>query len=177
MLEPWIFFSQRRSAPSISIFWPTGIMPMMVAVPPQASISYACSAVVLVPIASNEKWTPPPVSSLTCPTGSPSAALTTSVAPNRLARLSLDPTVSTAMIRPAPAMAAPLMQDSPIPPQPITTTVLPTSTLAVLCTAPTPVVTAQPIKAALSSGMSLRIFTRACSWARICSANDDKSKN
>ena len=34
MLQPWIFFSRRNMGPSSSIFWPTGIMPTMVAVPP-----------------------------------------------------------------------------------------------------------------------------------------------
>ena len=74
------------------------------------------------------------------------------------------------MTRPAPAMAAPWMQLRPTPPQPITATVEPGSTLAVLNTAPTPVVTPQPISAARSRGMSLRIFTSACSWISICSA-------
>ena len=68
------------------------------------------------------------------------------------------------MTWPAPAMAAPWMQLSPTPPHPITATVEPGSTLAVLNTAPTPVVTPQPIRAARSSGMSSRIFTSACSW-------------
>ena len=69
--------------------------------------------------------------------------------------------MSTAMTLPAPAMAAPWMQLRPMPPQPITATVEPGSTLAVLNTAPTPVVTPQPISAARSSGMSSRIFTSA----------------
>ncbi len=76
------------------------------------------------------------------------------------------------------------MQLSPIPPQPMTATVDPGATFAVLNTAPTPVVTAQPISAARSSGMSSRIFTSAArssgmsfviftmafSWISICSA-------
>ena len=46
---------------------------------------------------------------------------------------------------------------------------------AVLMTAPKPVVTAQPISAARSSGMSGRIFTSACSWISICSAKEERS--
>ena len=84
--------------------------------------------------------------------------------------------MSTAMTRPAPAMAAPWMQLRPMPPQPITATVEPGSTLAVLNTAPRPVVTPQPMRAARSSGMSLRIFTSPCSWISICSAKLDRSK-
>ena len=41
-----------------------------------------------------------------------------------------------------------------MPPQPITATVLPGSTLAAWNTAPTPVMTPQPTRAARSSGMS-----------------------
>ena len=82
--------------------------------------------------------------------------------------------MSTAMMRPAPAIAAPLIAERPTPPQPMTATVLPTSTFAVLMTAPTPVVTPQPMSAARSSGISGRIFTSACSWISICSANDDR---
>ena len=81
------------------------------------------------------------------------------------------------MILPAPAMAAPLTHDSPTPPQPTTATVLPGSTLAVWNTAPTPVITPQPTRAARSSGMSSRTFTSACSCTTICSANEDRLAN
>ena len=54
MLLPWIFFSRRNIGPSSSIFWPTGIMPMMVAVPPGRRQSKHCSAAILSPIASKE---------------------------------------------------------------------------------------------------------------------------
>ena len=37
---------------------------------------------------------------------------------------------------------------------------------------PTPVVTPQPMSAALSIGISSRIFTTACSWTSICSAKE-----
>ncbi len=82
--------------------------------------------------------------------------------------------MSTAMIRLAPAIAAPLIAARPTPPQPITATVSPGRTLAVLNTEQTPVSTPQPIRAARSSGMSLRIATQACSWISICSANEER---
>ena len=154
IIEPCSFFSHRNSGPWICTIVPGGIMPMIVAVPPRRSMPNACSAVTLRPIASNEYCTPPPVISITSPTASFSFALTTSVAPNLRASSSFEATMSIAMIRPAPAIAAPLMHESPTPPQPITATVLPGSTLAVWITAPTPVVTPQPINAARSSGIS-----------------------
>ena len=49
------------------------------------------------------------------------------------------------MILSAPTILAPWMTLSPIPPSPNTTTLAPGVTLAVLTTAPTPVVTPQPI--------------------------------
>ena len=82
--------------------------------------------------------------------------------------------MSTAMMREAPAMAAPLMAASPTPPQPITATVSPGRTFEVWITAPIPVITPQPIRAARSSGMSLRIATQAFSWISICSAKEDR---
>ena len=60
---------------------------------------------------------------------------------------------STEMIRPAPAMRAPWTADKPMPPAPKTATVEPGSILAVLNTAPTPVVTPHPISAARSRGL------------------------
>ena len=82
------------------------------------------------------------------------------VAPSSLAFASLFSNTSTAMIMPAPAMRAPWITASPTPPAPYTATVAPASTRAVLSTAPTPVVTPQPISAPRSSGMSSRTFTR-----------------
>ena len=82
-----------------------------------------------------------------------------------------------AMMRSAPAKAAPLTADSPTPPQPITATVEPGSTLAALNTAPTPVITPQPTSAARSSGMSGSIFTIAFSCTSISSAKDDRFRN
>ena len=65
------------------------------------------------------------VISLTSATGSHAAASTASVAPKCRARSSFELVMSTAMMRPAPAIAAPLIADRPTPPQPITATVLP----------------------------------------------------
>ena len=103
-------------------------------------------------------------------TGSPVDASTMCVAPSSRAVASLLSTTSTAMIMPAPAMRAPWIAARPTPPAPNTATVAPGSTRAVLSTAPTPVVTPQPISAARSSGMSSRIFTTAFSCTSICSA-------
>ena len=46
-----------------------------------------------------------------------------------------------------------MITDSPTPPAPMTTTLSPGSTRAVLSTAPMPVVTAQPMSAAISGGV------------------------
>ena len=112
--------------------------------------------------------------SRTCSTGSALLALIVSVAPSSRASSSFDCIVSMAMIRSAPASAAPLTADSPTPPQPITATVAPGSTLAALNTAPTPVITPQPTSAARSSGMSSSIFTIEFSCTSICSPKDDR---
>ena len=52
---------------------------------------------------------------------------------------------STPMILSAPTSFAPWMTLRPMPPRPNTTTLAPASTLAVKITAPTPVVTPQPM--------------------------------
>ena len=52
----------------------------------------------------------------------------------------------------------------PMPPSPITSTVAPSSTLAVLITAPTPVCTAHPITQAMSRGVSAGIGMAPVSW-------------
>ena len=61
---------------------------------------------------------------------------------------------SIAMIRSQPAIAAPCTTLSPTPPAPITATFDPFGTRPALVTAPTPVITAQPIVASASNGMS-----------------------
>ena len=76
------------------------------------------------------------------------------------------------MIFSAPASTAPWMTLSPTPPAPNTATDAPGSTFAVLMTAPTPVITPQPTRQALSSGASLRIFTHPVSGMTVSSAKD-----
>ncbi|MNN30825.1 hypothetical protein D3C81_1444850 [compost metagenome] len=175
--EPWIRRSCSSCSGSSSIFRPGLSMPITVAVPPRANMAKACSAVCLRPMHSKAWCTPPRVSSITCLAASPSRPLIRSVAPNCLASSSFESSMSMAMIRPAPASAAPLMAARPMPPHPITATVSPGRTLAVLNTAPVPVVTAQPSSAARSSGMSRRIATQAFSCTSICSANPDRLTN
>ena len=52
---------------------------------------------------------------------------------------------------------------SPMPPQPITATVEPKTTCAAFVTAPTPVITPQPMSAAFSKEKALSIFTTEAS--------------
>src|SRR5881296_2126750 len=139
MLLPWIFFSRRKALPSSSIFWPTGIIPITVAVPPGRRQSKHCSAAFFKPMASKEKSTPPPVISRIAGTGSCAEASTTWVAPSSRAVASLWPCTSTAMIIRAPPMRAPWIAARPTPPQPNTATMEPGSTRAVFRAAPTPV--------------------------------------
>ena len=108
---------------------PNGIMPMTVAVPPGRSMANACSAVCLQAdrlegvVARRRRSAPAPGRP-----ASPAQASTRSVAPNCSAISSFVALRSTAMIRPAPAMAAPCTQLRPMPPQPMTATVEPGST-------------------------------------------------
>ena len=69
----------------------------------------------------------------------------------------------------AVAMTAPMITARPIPPNPKTATVLPGSTLAVLSTAPMPVVTPQPSRQTFSSGASLLILATAISGTTVYS--------
>ena len=118
MLQPWMRFSRRNTLPSSSSFWPTGIMPITVAVPPGRMHSKHCSAAFLRPIASNAYSTPPLVISRMALTGSTLDESTVCVAPSSLAFASLLSNTSTAMIMPAPAMRAPWMTARPTPPAP-----------------------------------------------------------
>ena len=77
---------------------------------------------------------------------------------------------STAITGCAATMTPPCTTLSPTPPTPNTAMLAPAGTAAVLMTAPTPVITEQPISAARSSGMSSRTFTSPLSWTSICSA-------
>jgi hypothetical protein len=68
------------------------------------------------------------------------------------------------MIGCAPAKAAPWTLLRPTPPVPMTTTLLPAGTAAVLSTAPQPVITPHANKAALSRGIDSGIGT-TCDWS------------
>ena len=75
------------------------------------------------------------------------------------------------MMRAAAASLAPWVTAIPMPPAPSTRTVAPSSTFAVLSTAPTPVWTAQPITHATSSGTSAPTFTTPASGIIASSAH------
>ena len=81
--------------------------------------------------------------------------------------------ISTPIIRPAPAIFAPIIADKPIPPKPNIATVSPGFTLAVLVTAPMPVVTPQPSKQISSSDASLFTLASEISGNTVYSENVD----
>ncbi|MNR26668.1 hypothetical protein D3C85_1438980 [compost metagenome] len=81
--------------------------------------------------------------------------------------------MSIAMIRLALAILAPMIADKPIPPKPNIATVDPSSTLAVLRTAPIPVVTPQPSKQTCSRGAALGILANEISGTTVYSENVD----
>ena len=114
------------------------------------------------PAISKAYSTPPPVAALTSATMSGSRALKVSVAPSSRAKASLCSDLAMATIRRAPAATAPSREARPTPPSPITATEEPAGTWAVLNTAPTPVSTAQPNRAASFNGRSLSTLTREC---------------
>ena len=74
-----------------------------------------------------------------------SFGLTKWVMPKRSPQCFLSLLMSTPMIMSAPASRSPWMTLSPMPPSPKTIALAPSSTFAVLSTAPTPVVTPQPM--------------------------------
>src|SRR3546814_17357069 len=74
-------------------------------------------------------------------------------------RPSLAGLTSIAISTDGPASFAPSRPDRPTPPSPITATFCPGRTPAVFSAAPTPVITAQPNTAAISSGTSLSTRT------------------
>jgi hypothetical protein len=111
------------------------------------------------PAISKANSTPPAVADLMSSIAFGFPGLKVSVAPSCRASPSLSSERSTATIRRAPTATAPRSELKPTPPRPITATLEPADTFAVLITAPTPVKTAHPNKAASSSGYSLSIFT------------------
>ena len=94
-----------------------------------------------------------------------------SVAPNWRARVSLDASMSTPMIRVAPAISSPWITLRPMPPTPKTTAVSPGRTWARLSTAPTPVSTPQPIRQAEVNGTSVGMRTAWTSETMVDSTN------
>ena len=82
-----------------------------------------------------------------CGTTEPSTSfeLTKCVIPNLSPHAFRSLLISTPMIMSAPASRSPWITLSPMPPSPNTTALAPASTLAVLMTAPIPVVTPQPM--------------------------------
>ena len=81
--------------------------------------------------------------------------------------------MSTPIIRLAPAIFAPIMADKPIPPRPNIATVSPSLTLAVLVTAPIPVVTPHPNKQISSKEASLFTLASEISGSTVYSENVD----
>ena len=104
---------------------------------------------------------------------SPSDARIVSVAPSSRASSSFTGSMSIATMRLAAAIAAPCTMFRPTPPQPTTATVSPGRTFAVLSTAPTPVMTAQPISASSISGRSSSTLIAVCAGTTAISANED----
>ena len=132
----------------------------------------ASSTVDTRPIASNTKSGPPSVNSRSASivAARSSVAIMPSVAPTARAASSLAGTRSSATIRDAPAIAAPITHDSPTPPSPITATLDPGGTTAVLRTAPTPVVTQHPISAATAGSTPSGRAIAAVSGTTVASA-------
>ncbi len=147
-------------------------MPTSTAVPPTGSAAMASSAVDGRPIASNTKSGPPSVRSRRAPSvaAASSSARSVSVAPTARATSSLSGMRSMATIRDAPATAAPITHDSPTPPSPMTATVAPAGTAAVLSTAPTPVVTQQPMSAATAGSVPSGTGIAAAAGTTLASA-------
>src|SRR5437763_1019998 len=102
---------------------------------------------------------------------------TKSVAPNCNAMSRLRAFVSTAMIRAAPASAAPWMTLSPMPPTPMTTTLAPVGTCARCSTAPTPVSTPQPTSEAAVMGTSAGMGTAWLAFTTVRSEKTDALAN
>src|SRR5918998_3243119 len=148
-----------------------GGIPMMTALPPQSRTSTALRRTAGWPTQSNDHMTPLRVRSLTaCTTSVSPLASTKSVAPNWRAWGSLAATVSTAMMRPAPAMRAPWMALRPTPPTPNTATGSPCWILARLRAAPAPVRTPQPTRQAELSGTSSGMRMACTSFTTVYSA-------
>src|SRR5664280_3548488 len=161
-------------------------MPMARALPPQSSTSRALRNTAGWPTQSNDQLTPPVhprapdtrsgaggTSSRMAATASVADASTKWVAPNWRARFSLEASMSTAMIRLAPAIRRPWITFSPTPPTPKTAAVSPAWTLALLSTDPTPVRTPHPMRHAEVMGTSLEILTAWTSLTTVSSLDTE----
>src|SRR5690606_341238 len=95
------------------------------------------------------------------------------LAPSSRARASFSGTTSTATSGQAEQAAAPSTAERPTPPSPNTATDSPGRTPAVFTTAPTPVITAQPNRAAMEGGRSGSMRTAERSDTTAYSANPD----
>ena len=81
------------------------------------------------------------------------------------------------MTVPAPASRAPCSALRPTAPQPITATDAPASTRASRTAAPTPVITPQPIRQALSNGISFGTrMAPDCGTTAYCACDDTTEK-
>ena len=148
--------------------------PMMTQLPPQPSVLRASPITAGWPTHSKAHAAPSGSSSLMAATLSwPSPASTKSVAPNCLASASFWGSVSTATMRPASESFSAWMTLRPMPPTPNTVTSWPCFTSARLNTAPTPVMTPQPMRAADSSGTSFGMGTTWLAWTTVVSANTE----
>ena len=163
--------ADEKSSGSIRTCWPLGVIPTRVSVPPLGMIERPHSIVGTSPIASNT-WSGPPGMIAATSAPAPSPPRTAWVAPRSRAMSSFASCRSTATIGSAPASARPSTTDRPTPPQPITTADEPGSTRAVLTTAPTPVVTPQPISAPTSAGSSAGTGTAAAADTTARSPNE-----
>lgn len=99
------------------------------------------------------------------------------MAPNCRATASFAGLLSTATTVSAPASRAPWSTLRPMPPVPMTTTLSPRSTFARFSTAPTPVSTPQPIRAAEVRGRSAGIFTAWTPRTNVRSAKAELEAN
>src|ERR1700758_1029338 len=132
----------------VAISLPASATPITTDPPqPRWQASSAWRITVVLPVQSKVKSAPPSVSATRCWTMSSLilVGLTKWVMPNFLPQSSLESLTSTPTILLAPTNLAPWITLRPMPPNPNTTTLAPGVTLAVLITAPTPVVTPQPI--------------------------------
>ena len=77
------------------------------------------------------------------------------------------------MIGSAPASRAPITADSPTPPAPMTSSARPAHSPTTLSTAPTPVMTAQPVIAAIRGGTPSGTLTTDFSDTTACSAKQE----